>query len=39
VGELVRKVGYEAAVKQVAEEMGIGAETVRKAYDRIYGKK
>jgi hypothetical protein len=36
---IVGGVRYEKAMEQVAREMPIGAETVKKAYDRIYGNK
>ena len=39
VKAIVRKVGYEAAIEQVAREMAIGDASVKKAYDRICGKK
>jgi hypothetical protein len=39
VNTLAHKVGRQEAIEQVAREMGIGFDTVRKAYDRICGKK
>lgn len=37
VNAILRKVGYQEAIEQVAREMGIGSDTVRKAHDRICG--
>ena len=42
VKDLMAKIGpgsYEAAIKQIADETGLGVQTVRDSYDESHGKK